>query len=319
MLLNNLRKTGMITRNLIAKSGSVSVTNQPTRAMAGILTEKVDRHAEYKNLAITVPKPFVVCVELNRAKRYNAFNKEMWIEIKHCFESLHTNPDCRVIVISGAGKHFSAGIDLNDMIKLGQDLADIDDVARKGHYLEPLIKLYQDSISSLENCSKPVIAAVHSACIGAGIDLITAADIRYCTEDAFFSVKEVDIGMAADVGTLQRLPKAIGSQSLARELCYTGRRMESSEALSCGLVNRVFPEKEALLKAAIEMAEHIAQKSPIAVQTTKQNIVYSLSRPNQEGLDQIRIMNKLYLLSEDLAQAAAAQLTKDDKPTFSKL
>lgn len=224
------------------------------------------------------------------------------------------------------------------MMQLGQELAEIEDVARKGYYLEPLIKLYQDSMSSLEKCPKPVITAIHSACIGAGIDLITAADIRYCTQDAFFAVKEVEIGMAADVGTLQRLPKAIGSQSLARELCYTGRRFESSEAQSSGLVSRVFPDKDSLLKAALDLAENIAQKSPIAVQATKQNVVYSQSRPNQEGLDQIvritfisimwfnfinllfqREMNKLYLQSEDFALAAAAQLTKGNIPEFSKL
>uniref|UniRef100_A0A1L8EGY6 Delta(3,5)-Delta(2,4)-dienoyl-CoA isomerase, mitochondrial n=1 Tax=Haematobia irritans TaxID=7368 RepID=A0A1L8EGY6_HAEIR len=314
MILNNFRKSGIaITRNLVAKNNLI-------RNMSGkILHDSSSQHAEYKTLSITIPKPFVAYVELNRPKRYNAINKQMWIEIKQAFENLSTNPECRAIVISGAGKHFTSGIDLTDMIQLGQELAEIDDVARKGYYLEPIIKLYQDSMSSLEKCPKPVIAAVQSACIGAGIDLITAADIRYCTQDAFFSVKEVEIGMAADVGTLQRLPKVIGSQSLVRELCYTGRRFESSEALSSGLVSKVFPDKDALLNAALELAENIAQKSPIAVQATKQNIVYSLSRPNQEGLDHIREMNKLYLQSEDFAQAAAAQLTKGEKPVFSKL
>ncbi|KAM7349173.1 delta(3,5)-Delta(2,4)-dienoyl-CoA isomerase, mitochondrial isoform 2-T2 [Cochliomyia hominivorax] len=286
---------------------------------AKILPDNNSDIPTYKTLAITTPKPFVFHVELNRPQRYNAFNKEMWIEIKNCFESLSTNPNCRAIVLSGSGKHFTAGIDLTDMLKLGQDLAEMNDVARKGIFLERLIKLYQDSMSSMENCSKPVIAAVHSACIGAGIDMITATDIRYCTKDAFFSVKEVEIGMAADVGTLQRFPKAIGSQSLARELCYTGRRFESSEAFSCGLVSKVFSDKGELVKGAIALAENIAEKSPIAVQATKQNVVYSQSRPNQDGLDQIREMNKLYLQSEDFANAAVAQLTKGEKPAFSKL
>ncbi|XP_073828837.1 delta(3,5)-Delta(2,4)-dienoyl-CoA isomerase, mitochondrial [Musca autumnalis] len=308
----NLSKVGVtISRNLLG--------NSTVRTMSGKILQVSSTSSDYKTLNIAVPKPFVFNVELNRPKRYNAINKEMWIEIKNCFESLSTNPDCRVIVLSGSGKHFTAGIDLTDMIQLGQELAEVEDVARRGAYLEPLIKLYQDSMSSLEKCPKPVIVATHAACIGAGIDLITAADIRYCSSDAFFSVKEVEIGMAADVGTLQRLPKAIGSQSLARELCFTGRKFESSEALSSGLVSRVFPDKETMLNAALELAENIAQKSPIAVQATKQNIVYSLSRPNQDGLDQIREMNKLYLQSEDFAQAAAAQLTKGEKPVFAKL
>jgi Delta3,5-Delta2,4-dienoyl-CoA isomerase len=134
---------------------------------------------------------------------------------------------------------------------------------------------------------KPVITATHAACVGAGVDFITAADIRYCTKDAWFQVKEVDIGMAADVGTLQRLPKAIGSQSLVRELCYSARKMQSEEAKECGLVSKVFETKEKMLESALELAELIASKSPLAVQTTKKSIVYSMDHTNQEGLDQI--------------------------------
>lgn len=208
-------------------------------------------------------------------------------DIKECFENLHINPDCRAIVLSGAGKHFTAGIDLTSMMQLGQELGEIEDVARKGYSMESLIKLYQDSVSSLEACQKPVITAIHSACIGAGVDFITAADIRYSTKDAWFQVKEVEIGMAADVGTLQRFPKVIGSQSVARELCFTGRKFLADEAARIGLVSRVFETREELLQGAIELAEVIASKSPIAVQATKNNMVYSLDRTNQEGLDNI--------------------------------
>ncbi|XP_034476571.1 delta(3,5)-Delta(2,4)-dienoyl-CoA isomerase, peroxisomal [Drosophila innubila] len=274
---------------------------------------------QFKTLAITTPKPFVFHVELNRPKKLNAIDREMWLEIRDCFESLAINPDCRAIVLSAAGKHFCAGIDLSSMMSLGQQLADSEDVARKGIILERTIKIYQDSISAVERCTKPVIMAVHQACIGAGVDLITAADIRYSTQDAFFQIKEVDIGMAADVGTLQRFPKAIGSQSLARELCFTGRRFEATEAERCGLVSRLFADKDTLLSGAIDLAADIAGRSPIAVQTTKESMVYSLEHTNQEGLDHIRIINKLHLQSEDFAQAVAAQLTKDEKPVFAKL
>ncbi|XP_023162021.2 delta(3,5)-Delta(2,4)-dienoyl-CoA isomerase, mitochondrial [Drosophila hydei] len=274
---------------------------------------------QFKTLAISTPKPFVFHVELNRPKKLNAMNRDMWLEIKTCFETLAINPDCRAIVLSAAGKHFCAGIDLSSMMSMSQQLADYDDVARKGVILDRAIKLYQDSISAVELCPKPVIMAVHQACIGAGVDLITAADIRYSTQDAFFQVKEVDIGMAADVGTLQRLPKAIGSQSLARELCFTGRRFESAEAERSGLISRVYPDKNSLLEGAIALAADIASKSPIAVQATKENMVYSLDHTNQEGLDHIRVINKLNLQSEDFAQAVAAQLTKDEKPVFAKL
>lgn len=241
----------------------------------------------YETLAVTQPKPFVFQVELNRPKNLNAFNRAMWMELGECFRELNGNPDCRSIVLTGSGKHFTAGIDLQDMMNLGQELGAIDEVGRKGNHLLKWIKLYQDSISSLELCNKPVIGASHAAVVGAGVDLLSAADIRLCTKDCWFQVKEVDIGMAADVGTLQRFPKAIGSQSLARELCLTGRKFQSGEAKSCGFVSSVFETKEAMVEAAIAMAEEIASKSPIAVQATKKSMVFSLDHTNQEGLDHI--------------------------------
>ncbi|XP_054088314.1 delta(3,5)-Delta(2,4)-dienoyl-CoA isomerase, mitochondrial isoform X2 [Zeugodacus cucurbitae] len=286
--------------------------------MSSNILHKHDGEVKYNTLNVTTPKQFVYHVELHRPKKLNAFNKDMFVEIKKCFENLSTNPDCRVVVLSAAGKHFTAGLDLADAMKMGQELGAVDDVARKGTLLEHTIKLYQDSISSLEVCPKPVITAVHSACIGAGVDLITAADIRYCSEDAFFCVKEVDIGMAADVGVLQRLQKVVGNQSLTRELSYTARRFGAAEANSFGLVSKIYPTKEACVEGALELATTIAEKSPVAVQATKANIIYSQSRTNQEGLDHIRQTNKLNLQSEDFANAALAALTKE-QPTFSKL
>lgn len=274
----------------------------------------------FETLKLSTPADFVVHVELNRPDRLNAFNKRMWIEIGECFARLHDDPDCRAIVLSGgSAKHFTAGIDLLDMMKLGQQLGEIDDIGRKARLFEGLIKLYQDSISSLERCYKPVIAAVHTACVGAGVDLITAADIRYCSRDAWFQVKEVDIGMAADVGTLQRLPKVIGSQSLARELCFTARKFKSDEAAACGLISKVFESREDLIQGAVELASELASKSPLAVQGTKKNMVYSLDHTNQEGLDQIREMNMANLQSEDFINAVMASQSKGEKPVFAKL
>lgn len=139
---------------------------------------------------------------------------------------------------------FNSGIDLNEFASIAPQLAEHDCIARKAKVLLPIIQIYQQSVTSLESCNKPVIVAVHSACIGAGANFITAADMRYCTKDAYFQVKEVGIGMAADVGALQRLPKIIKSDSLVRELCYTARKMEADEALSCGLVSKVYDDKE---------------------------------------------------------------------------
>jgi len=272
----------------------------------------------FETLALSYPKPFVCHVELNRPDRYNAMNGTMWREIGTCFNHLNEDENTRVIVLSGSGKHFTAGLDLNDMMDFGQNMVEIVDVGRRAKLLEPKIKLYQDSISSLETCVKPVIACIHSACVGAGVDMITAADIRFCSKDAWFQVKEVEIGMAADVGTLQRLPKVIGNQSLVRELCLTARKVQSAEALECGLVGRVLANREETIKAALEMAEIIAERSPVAVQNTKRSLVYSQSRTNQEGLDHIRELNKFLLQSEDFINAVFAQQTRE-KATFAKL
>ncbi|CRK87791.1 CLUMA_CG001549, isoform A [Clunio marinus] len=273
----------------------------------------------FQTLKVTSPKEYVKQVELNRPDRLNAFNKTMWIEIGKCFNELAVDSECRSIVLSGSGKHFTAGIDLLDMMDMGQKLSEMSDVSRKAKLFDDFIELYQKSITSLELCPKPIIVCTHSAVVGAGVDLITAADIRYCTKDSWFCVKEVDIGMAADVGTLQRLPKAIGSQSLVRELCFTARKMLSEEAEKCGLVSKVFEDRNAMIEEAIKLADTIAQKSPVAVQATKRNIVYSLDHTNQEGLDQIREINKLNLQSEDFFNAVIAGQTKGETPVFSKL
>lgn len=303
--------------NRLLSNTSVHITMPSViRNMSSAVEAKND--LAFKSLNVTNVKPFVFHVEFNRPEKYNAMNNIMWREIKSCFESLSTNPDCRVIVVSANGKHFTAGIDLQDMIQLGEDLGKIEDVSRKGLFLGKKIKLYQEAFTSLELCNKPVITAVHSACVGAGVDFITAADIRYCSQDAWFQVKEVDIGMAADVGTLQRLPKVIGSQSLVRELCFTARKVDSKEAFNCGLISKIFNDKESMLQEAFKVAEDIASKSPVAVQATKKNIVYSQNRTNQEGLDHIREMNQLLLQSEDFLNATVAQLSRE-KPIFSKL
>merc|ERR1712181_130393 len=159
-------------------------------------------------------------------------------------------------------------------------------------------------------CRKPVIGAVHNACVGAGVDMGTAMDVRLCTADAWFCVREVDMGLAADVGTLQRLPKVIGSQSLVNELCLSGRRMESEEAEKCGLVSSVFESKEKMMEGALAMAAQIASKSPVAVQGTKDNLSFSREHPVQEGLDRVAMYNMSMLQSEDVIKAATAALDK---------
>lgn len=206
-----------------------------------------------------------------------------------------------------------------DMIQTGQKLAGVQDVSRKAKIFDELIEHHQKCITSLEKCVKPVIAATHAAVVGAGVDLVSTADIRYCTKDCWFQIKEVDIGMAADVGTLQRFPKVIGSQSLARELCFTARKFKADEALKWGFVTRVFDTRDELIEESLKLAEFIASKSPVGVQATKKNMVYSLEHTNQEGLDHIREINRLNLQSEDFFNAVIAGQSKDEMPVFAKL
>lgn len=279
----------------------------------------------FQCLAVSHPRPFVLHVQLNRPDRLNALNTQMWREVGECFRRASLDSDCRAVVLSGAGRLFCSGLDFGEMGELasivsGQEEDGSSDVARRAARLDPHIKQFQDWITDLEKCRKPVLAAIHGACIGGAVDLVTAADVRYCSQDAYFQVKEVDIGLAADVGTLQRLPRVIGSQSLVRELCFTARPLPSSEALNCGLVSRVLPDRETTLDAVVRLASLIASKSPVAVQTTKQSLIFSRDHSVQQGLDHVRTLNSTMLQSSDLQKAAMAAIDKSaPPPQFSKL
>ncbi|CAF4905523.1 unnamed protein product [Pieris macdunnoughi] len=284
---------------------------RPAKIAPGALSRLYSTEVpQFETLAVSVPKKNVFHVEMNRPKQLNTFSMTMWKELNYCFSSLSDNSECRVIVISGRGKHFTGGIDFKSFLEEGTKLDDIEDVGRRARAFEKFITQCQDGISALENCVKPILSVVHSACVGAGVDLITAADMRYCTEDSWFQVKEVDIGLAADVGTLQRLPKVVGNTSTVRELIYTARKVMSKEALELGLVSRIYPNQEIAIKEVLEIADSIAKKSPIAVQNSKINLVYSQSRPNKDGLYHINLINQASLQSEDPKRGAMAAVTK---------
>jgi enoyl-CoA hydratase len=164
-------------------------------------------------------------VRLNRPDKANAMNAAMWQEIRQAFHWVDATPEARVAVLQAEGKYFTAGIDLQMMMGLGPQIANDCD-GRMREALRRVILDMQDTLTSLERCRKPVLAAIHGACIGGGIDLITCADMRYCSADASFTIKEIDIGMTADVGTLQRLPRLVG-EGITRELAYTGRTFDA--------------------------------------------------------------------------------------------
>lgn len=274
----------------------------------------------YESLRVTSVQKHILHVQINRPEKRNAMNRAFWNEMVECFNKIAQDEDCRAVVISGAGKTFTSGIDLMDM---ASDLLQPkgDDVARISWYLRNLISKYQETFSVIEKCPKPVIAAIQGGCIGGGVDLITACDIRYCAQDAFFQVKEVDVGLAADVGTLQRLPRVIGNQSLVNELTFTARKMMADEALSCGLVSRVFPDKEVMMDAAFALAGEIASKSPVAVQGSKVNLLYARDHSVADGLKFMSSWNMAMLQTEDLMKSVQAAIEKKELKdvTFSKL
>ncbi|XP_071528124.1 delta(3,5)-Delta(2,4)-dienoyl-CoA isomerase, mitochondrial-like [Panulirus ornatus] len=272
------------------------------------LSSTHDLHS-YETLTVLTPRANVFHVQINRPDKLNTMNKVFWREIKECFDKLTDDLDCRAVVLSGAGKIFTAGIDPDELAEMACIVISDDDLTQKGRTIQKIISSYQASFASLEKCPKPVIAAVHSACVGGGIDLICSADIRYCTSDAWFQVKEVDVGLGADAGTLQRLPKIIGNESLVRELSFTARKMFSNEALQCGLVSKIFGDKESMLAEALDMASTIASKSPVAVHTAKLALVYARDHSLQEGLEYVRTLNMSVLQSEDVRTAAMAQMS----------
>ncbi|KAM6033196.1 delta(3,5)-Delta(2,4)-dienoyl-CoA isomerase, mitochondrial isoform 2-T2 [Chlamydotis macqueenii] len=292
----------------------------PARAMSAEAAERPWPGRAFETLRVTAPRAHVLHVQLHRPDKRNAMNAAFWREMVECFREIGQDPDCRAVIVSGAGKVFTAGIDLAEMG--GEFLATAgEDAARRAWNLRRKIRAYQESFSALEQCPKPVIAAVHGACVGAGVDLVAACDIRYCSQDAWFQVKEVDIGLAADVGTLQRLPKIVGSQSLVNELAFTARKMMAPEAQSCGLVSRVFPNTESLLRGARDVAGAIAARSPVAVQGTKVNLLYARDHPVPDGLCYVATWNMSMLQTEDIlksVQAAAEKKGPEDIP-FSKL
>lgn len=256
----------------------------------------------------------VATLWLDNPDRRNAMGPPFWADLPVLMEELSDDEDVRAVVVAAKGPHFTVGLDLKTM---GGAVAGGDggpgggaqsQAAKAARFYKEVHRL-QRSISSVADCPKPVIAAIHGWCIGGGVDLITAADIRLCSADAQFSVRETKIAIVADVGTLQRLPRVIGKGHVA-ELAYTGKDISADRAQEIGLVNDVLPDHEALLKAAHEMASEIAANSPLAVQGTKQVLRACEDRTIEEGLDYVAVWNSAFLQSNDLIEAMTAFIEK---------
>ena len=256
----------------------------------------------------------VAHLAINRPEKANSLHQAAWEELRDALQYCDKTPDVHCIVLSGNGdKIFSAGIDLN-MLMSTQDLVNDDCEGRKREKFRGFLLDFQDILTTSEKISKPILSAIHGGCIGGALDIVCATDMRYCTADAYFVIKEIDLGMVADLGTLQRLPKLI-SDGLTRELAYTGRKLLAHEAKESGLVNRVFETKEQMLKEVIDIAETIATKSPLSIRGTKRNIVFARDHSVTESLEYMANWNAAMFYSNDLMEAFKARMTKE-KPEF---
>ncbi len=244
---------------------------------------------------------------MNRPDKANGMTPDFWADLPRLVAALDRDETVRVAIIKGEGRHFTGGMDLAAFAGLAALFRN--DAGRAAFAMRNMILDLQAAFNAIERARFPVIAAVHGACIGAGIDMITACDLRLASSDATFSVEEIHIGMAADVGTLQRLPKLI-APAVAAELAYTGRRFDAAEAKAIGLVSRVLDDKVALDAAAEEMAQSIAAKSPLAIAGIKRNLAYARDHSVADGLDYIATWNGGMLRSEELMAAIQARMAK---------
>ncbi|GFD82559.1 enoyl-CoA hydratase [Tenacibaculum sp. KUL118] len=246
-------------------------------------------------------------VVLNRPEAMNSMIPEFWTELPAAIREIDDNADARVIVISSTGKHFSAGMDLSVFLNMKEDFKG--DPSRRAERMRRMVMLLQDSFTAIEQARMPVIGAVQGGAIGGAVDLLSACDMRYCTQDAFFTIKETQLGMTADVGTLQRLPKLIPI-GIVKELAYTGRNFGAAEAQQLGFVNQVFDDQDAMLEAVMKIAQQIALNSPLAVSGTKTMINYAVEHTVAESLTYMATWQAGMFQMEDVFKAMEAQKTK---------
>ncbi|POS82604.1 hypothetical protein EPUL_006056 [Erysiphe pulchra] len=288
----------------------------------------------YSYFIVTQPYPFVTHVEINRPEKLNSFHEAMWIELEKIFDALSLAPDVRVIVLSGAGNRaFCTGIDIKAAMEgdiLGKKQTHVTthssqdekrteiDTARQAVLIRRHIAKFQKCVSSIERCEKPVICVLHGFTYGLGIDISACTDIRICSEDAKFAVKEVDIGLAADIGTLTRLPKIVGSFSWVKEVSLSARYFQANEAYRVGFVSQVLANKAEALYEAFRMSQLLASKSPIAVQGTKELLNHAKNHSVAESLRYTGIWNSAALQTNDVYESLSS-LKKKVSPRFEKL
>lgn len=261
----------------------------------------------YKSFTVTLAE-HIAHVQLSRPEALNSMNADFWVELPQCMRDIEASGEARVIVISSTGKHFSAGMDLG-VFSNPKSVPMGGDPGRMAENLRRVVLQLQATLSSLEEVRLPVLAAIHGGCIGGALDMVCAADCRYATADAYFTIKETELGMTADVGTLQRLPKLI-PQGVVRELAFTGRNFSAQEALALGLVNQVFESQEAMLAGVMAIAAQIAKHSPLAVTGCKEMLNYSRDHSVTDSLKYMATWQSGMFRPHDMMKTFQAKATK---------
>lgn len=253
----------------------------------------------------------VAHIQMNRPEKRNSMIPSFWQELPHIIEDIDANVKARAIVISSTGPHFSAGMDLSAFSshEAKTEKEKRDNQIRHGANFYQSARNTQHSFTAIENCRLPVLAAIQGGCIGGGLDMISACDMRYASEDAFFTIFEVNIGMTADVGTFPRLVRQI-PEGMVRELAYTGRKMSATEAKEVGLINRLYPDQDSMVSEVLGIAKEIASKPPLAVYGCKRMINYSHDHSTADSLDYIAIWNASMLQIPEMQEAMQANNEK---------
>ena len=258
----------------------------------------------------------VAHIEFDNPDKLNALGPEFWDGMEPLIASIDEDLDVRAVVLTGAGRAFTSGLDLAGMLpKLPLNPSGGPPDGAKQAALHRKIRQMQRAVTALERCRVPVIAAIHGYCLGGGVEIITACDIRLAAADAVFGVRETRIAIVADTGSLQRLPRLVGPGH-ARELIFTGRDIDAAYAEKIGLVNRVLPDKAALHEAAFAVAKEIAANPPLTVQGAKHVLNEAVTRDIDRSLEYVATYNAAHLVTQDLGMAVTAALTKQT-PEFS--